>query len=272
MARYGLVLAFLVGLGPRGVAGRAFEVKLLDGSERSGVWGTEEYRVRVTDQGALRDLSAHGKQVMRYAGALYTSPFPASGSKSIRTVQGEGVGERGLTVEPPERRTYERRGARIFRFRHQVAKPAVFDGQTLCEVDQAVTLTPTGEITVKYDCRWVRTCRWRMFSVLMFLTSDTVADCEYMGLRGDRVFTGRLLSDGASAADARLREPLEQLTLRTRTGPVHFVWDTPLPTTFSWFKQVQLQTRPGGVPRVGTIYKGTTGRISYRILLPVSQQ
>jgi len=272
MARYALALALLIGLGPRGAAGRAFEVKLLDGTERSGVWGTEEYRIRVTDQGALRDLMVHGKQVMRYAGALYTSPFPASGSKSIRTVQGEGAGERGLTVEPPERRTCERRGVRVFRFRHQVAKPAVFEGQTLCEVDQAVTLTPTGEITVAYDCRWVRTCRWRGFSVLMFFTSDTVAGCEYMGLRGDRVFTGRLLSDAAAAADARLREPLEQLTLRTRAGPVHFVWDTPLPTSLSWFKQMQLQMRPAGVARKGTIYKGTTGRIAYRVLLPVSQQ
>ncbi len=267
--RFVLVLATCFGAGP--LWARAFEVKLLGGTERDGVWGTSEYQVRVTRFGSMRSLKVHGREIMSHAGALYTSPISSSG-KPVRTVQGEGIGARGLTIEEPERETYDRRGTRVFRFRHKVAKPNVLDGQTLCLVDQTLTLTPTGEISVVYDCAWVRTCRWNGFGVLMFFTPETVSDCPFMGLRGDRIFTGRLKLDTVSVSDARLREPLEQLTIRTRVGPVHIVWDAPLPTTFSWRKHVQLQTRPREISWRGRILRGVKGRIAYRILLPVSQQ
>ena len=240
MARrcYALILALCISAGS--VYARAFEVQLLDGSERDGVWGTEEYRVRVTRLGVMRSLEAHGREILWHAGGLYTFPFPSGVGKAIRTVQGEGVGDRGLTIEEPARESSERRGAKIFRFHHNVAKKAVLDGQTLCQVDQTLVLTPTGEISVAYDCHWLRTCRWNSFGVLMFFTSDAVSGCKFMALRDDRVFTGRLLLDTASVSESRLREPLDQLTLHTQAGPVHVVWDSPLPTTFSWRKQAQL--------------------------------
>lgn len=252
--------------------GRDFEVKLLSGSERDGVWGTSEYQVRVNSQGVMRYLKVRGRELLFQAAALYTSPCPPGDTKGIRTVQGEGVGDRGLGVKPPSVERGTNRGMRTFRFCHEIAKPAIFDGETLCNVQQTITLTPTGEISVVYDCEWTHTCRWVNFGILILYNTKEVADCEYMGLRGDRVFTGRLSLNASNPLEARLREPLEQLTVRSPEGPVHVLWD-PLPSlTFSWSKSIQLWVRPSVVPYRGTIHKGTRGRIAYRILLPVSQE
>ena len=250
---------------------RAFEVRLLSGSEQDGVWGTDEYAVRVNSYGAIRGLKVAGREVVWLA-ALYTSPLVPGGKKGLRVVQGEGVGERGLSIKPPSRETWDRGGVRVFRFRHELAKPAIAGGRALCQVAQTIALTPTGEISVVYDLEWVHTCRWSGFGVLMFFTADTVRGCEYMGLRDDRVFAGKLLPRPSDPLSARLREPLDQLTLRTPVGPVHLVWDSLPALHFTWAKGIQLSIRPARAPYRGTIDKGTTDRIAYRILLPVSQQ
>jgi len=272
MARYLRVVALFTLVQWHSALARDFRVRLLSGSERDGVWGTSEYSARINWLGLVRDLRVHGREVMPRVAALYTFPLSPDGKKSIRTVQGEGVGRRGLSIVPPKREMSERRGARIFRFRHQVAKPDVLRGETLCEVEQTVVLTPTGEISVSYDCKWTRTYRWTNFGVLIFYSTDTLRDCAFMGLCGDRVFTGRLTPNESKPLEARLREALEQLTVYSPEGPIHIVWDEPTKITFSWPKSFQLWIRPQRVPYRGTIYAGIRDRIAYRILLPVSQQ
>ena len=262
-----MLFALLSALAVSVCLGRDFEVKLISGSDEAGVWGTTEYEVAVNKAGVMRYLKVRGHELVWQAAALYTSPIPAGSEKGIRTVQGEGGWGKTTRLL-----CADRKGVRTFRFRHILAKPAILKGQVFCEIDQTIVLTPTGEVSVQYDCLWPRTCRWRSFGVLMFFSLDTMRGCRYMGLRGEQVFTGLLKAAGSSPSAARLREPLDQLTIWSPEGPVHLIWHSPPKLSFGWLKHIQLHVRCPRAPYRGTIYKGTSDTIAYRVLLPVSQQ
>jgi len=271
MARRCGIALLLIALGGPTALGRAFEVKLLSGKENNGVWGTDEYEVRVDKFGTVRNLKLHGVLLMTQVARLYTAPVPRGGGRAPRTVQGEGVGKRGLSINPPTWETSVVKGKRVFRLHHEIAKPSVFDGVTLCHVDNAVTLTATGEISVVYDCRWVHTCRWNNFNVLLLFTDEAARGREFMGIQGDRIHAGRFMPSKDPIA-ARVRTSFDQLTIQTPEGPVHLMWDGPHNHTLSWAKHIQLTAKAPCVPYRGKVHRGTTGRIAYRILLPVSQQ
>lgn len=267
-ARASLVtLLGLLGLFSEQSWGRDFCVRLLDGSEDAGVWGTSEFQVAVSQSGGMRHLSVRGRELVWQAASLYTFPIPPGADKGIRTVQGEaGWGKTTRLL------CADRKGVRTFRFRHILAKHTIHNGQVLCEIDQTIVLDPTGEVSVQYDCLWTRTCRWRSFGVLMFFSLDTMRGCRYMGLQGDSVFTGVLDAHVTSPVGARLRAALDQLTIWSPEGPVHVLWRSPPRLSLDWLEHIQLSIQCARVPYRGTIYKGSRDTIAYRILLPVSQQ
>jgi len=251
-------------------SGREFEVRLLSGNERDGTWGTSEFEARVNAMGVVRNVKVQGKELIWQAAALYTSPVPPGGNEGIRVVQGEGSGERGLSVEPPTMECQADRGRRVWTFRHLVSSKKALEGQPLCEVIQKIAMTPTGEIEVTYDCHWLTTLRWHGFSLLMMFAKETIVGRDYVAFAGERALTG-ILSPSAPG-EKRLREELSQLTIRAEVGPFHFMFDAPCKTSLDWGASVQLQVSPKVVPYRGIIDKGSRDRIAYRILLPVSQQ
>jgi hypothetical protein len=248
--------------------GREFEVRLLKGTEKDGLWGTEEFQVSVNSQGALRHVAVHGKELIWQAAALYTAPVPPGKQEGVRTVQGEGVGERGLTVTPSSMDGRNEHGRRVFTFRHFVANKKVLDGKPLCQVDQRIAITPTGEIAVSYDCEWLHSLAWHNFSLLIFFPKEAIAGRDYLLLGDGRVLTGQL-NPGGAIASSRLREPFNRLTIWSEVGPFHFVWDIP---SICEFSPPQLTIQPRVVAYRGIMYKGMKDRMAYRILLPVSQQ
>jgi len=250
---------------------REFEARLLEGSERNGVWGTKEFQVHVNELGNLRRVKVGGKEIISQAAALYTSPKPPGSNKGIRTVQGEGYGKRGLTVEKPEMTTRDENGKRVFEFGLLVANQQVLDGRPLCRVSERVVITPTGEIHVRYDCHWLATVRWYMFAHLLMFEKEQCGSRDYLALAGDRTFAGTL--EPGPVLERRIRfVKFEQLTIRTEVGPCHLVWHEEANCSFHWSKNIQLSFSPAAVPRRGFIYKGQKATISYSILLPVSQQ
>ena len=267
-----LVLAWL-GLCPVASHARAFEVRLLEGSEQSGVWGTDEFQVTVNSLGLLRHVKVNGHEIIWQAAALYTFPIPPEGSEGIRTVQGEGFGERGLTVEPPKVTTRDERGRRVFELEHLVANRKVLDGRPLCRVQQQIALSPTGEIDISYDCEWLETLRWSTFQLLLMFDKE---NCENRGLVAaapDLLRVGKL-DPGPRSGDVRQMRNVtfEQLTLRPEVGPVHFIWEEPSECSFYWGTDIQLRIAPQNLPRRTPVLKGRKERMSYRILLPVSQE
>lgn len=268
LARLTLLIA---GVLPHVAVAREFEVRLLEGNEQRGVWGTKEFQVHVNDLGNLRNVKVNGKEIIWQAAALYTSPKPPGSEKGVRTVQGEGYGKRGLTVEKPEMTTRDENGKRIFEFELLVANQQVLDGRPLCRVSERVVIAPTGEIRVRHDCHWLETLRWYMFAHLLMFDKEQCAKREYLALAGDRTFAGTL--EPGPTLERRIRwVTFEQLTIRTEVGPCHLVWHEEANCSFHWSKNIQLTFSPAAVPRRGFIYKGQKATISYSILLPVSQQ
>jgi hypothetical protein len=247
---------------------RAFEVRLLKGTEKDGVWGTDEFQVSVSSLGVVRHVTVRGKELVWQAAALYTSPVPAGAKEGVRTVQGEGIGDRGLTVTPPTMEAREDRGRRIFAFRHLVANRKVLEGKPLCRVDQQVVITPTGEISIRYDFECIETIPWHGFSLLILFPKEAIAGRDFTLLVGERVVAGRL-TPAAPIAESRIREPFDRLSIWSEIGPFHYVWDAPATCEFS---PPQLTIQPMAVVYRGKIFKGLRDRVSYRILLPVAQQ
>lgn len=252
---------------PAAAFGRAFEVRLLDGAEKQGTWGTDEYQVAVNSLGALRDVTVHGKKLLSLA-ALYTSPVPPGEQQGARTVQGEGMGQRGLTVERPEMQSYDDHGRRVFTFRHLVANTKVLEGRPLCRVDQRIVLAPGGEISVQYECQWLETIRWDGFSLLVFFEKDAIEGRDFLLAIDDRLVTGRLAA-GRPIAEGRIREPFTRLTVWSECGPFHVAWDRPATCELT---PPQLSMQSAAVGYRAVIYKDAKDTIQYRILLPVSQQ
>lgn len=251
--------------------GREYEVRLLDGDEHNGVWGTAEFQLRVNDLGLVRHVIVHGQEVIWQAAALYTSPVPPAESAGIRTVQGEGFGDRGLTVEKPTMTTRDERGRRIFEFQYQIACRKVLDGRPLCDAVQRLVITPTGAIEVRYEFEWRETLRWHGFQLLLMFNEEACRDREYMIMAGENILTGSL--QAGPPTERRIRSlPFSQLTFRPEPGPVHLVWDQPATCTLNWGKNIQLSVIPAGLPYRKSIYKGQKAVLSYRILLPISQQ
>jgi len=254
---------------------RAFRVRRLDKNKKAqtGVWGTDEFQVNVNPLGCVLSVKVKGKEIVRQAARLYTSPIPPDAKKGLRTVQGEGIGNRGLTVERPKMKTRDEKGKRILEFEHLVANKKVLNGRPLCKVNQKVVITPTGEIHVSYDCEWLETVRWGGFSLLILFNRENCTDREYMVATGDVIRTGRL-DQGPRKPRVRQirRESFEQLTVRPEVGPVHFVWETKAKCSFYWGADIQLHMSPLSMPRRVPVFKGQRARIAYRILVPVSQQ
>ena len=247
---------------------RAFEVRLLKGTEKEGVWGTDEFQVSVSSLGVVRHVTVRGKELIWQAAALYTSPVPAGAKEGVRTVQGEGIGDRGLTVTPPTMETRDDRGRRVFTFRHLVSNKKVLDGRPLCHVDQQIIITPTGEIAVSYDFEWLETIPWHGFDLLVLFQKEAIAERDFTLVFDDRILAGRL-APGKPIAESRIREAYDRLTIWSEVGPFHYVWDASSTCEFS---PPQLTIQPKSVVYRGKIYKGLKDRISYRILLPVVQQ
>jgi hypothetical protein len=253
---------------PTAAFARDFEVRLLKGTEKEGIWGTGEYQVALGQLGALRNVTVAGKKLLSQAAALYTSPVPPGAQQGLRTVQGEGFGQRGLTVQPPDMESHDDRGRRVFTFHHLVANTKVLGGRPLCRVAQQIVLSPGGEISVRYDCQWLETIRWDGFGLLLFFEKDAIEGRDFLLAIDDRLVTGRL-AVGRPIADARIREPFTRLTVWAEAGPVHFVWDSPATCELT---PPQLSIHPAAVGYRAVTYKGIKDSIQYRILLPVSQQ
>lgn len=253
---------------PAAAFARAFEVRLLKGTEKDAVWGTDEYQVAVSWLGTMRNVTVGGKKLLNQAAALYTSPVPPGAEQGLRTVQGEGFGQRGLTVQPPEMKCHDDHGRRVFSFRLLVANKKVIEGRPLCRVDQQIVLAPSGEIAVRYDCQWLETIRWDGFGLLLFFEKEAVEGRDFLLVIDDRVVTGQLAA-GRPIAERRIREPFTRLTAWSEVGPLHLVWGAPANCELS---PPQLSIQPAAVPYRAVLYKGTKDTIQYRILLPVSQQ
>lgn len=262
----------VVALAPPAAAG-AHRVRRL-GDERSQVWGTDEYEATVTPLGLVRHVKVRGVEVIWQAAALYTSPIPSGAEKGVRTVQGEGTGKRGLTVELPEVTLSEQNGSRVFEFRHLVSNRQVLEGRPLCRVLQTLVLTPTGEIRVTYDCEWLETVRWQTFLILILYDRDDVCrNRPFLSVTDDTVRTGVLEPGPLKPGVRQLRNlALKQFTVRPEMGPVHFMSDGTSRATISWASSIQLSLTPRDMPRRNPVLKGRRERIVYRILLPVSQQ
>ncbi|NOZ20024.1 MAG: hypothetical protein GXP25_02940 [Planctomycetes bacterium] len=267
-----LIVAALFLLCPHDVWARDFEVRLLKGTEKNGVWGTEEFQVSVNWAGTVRHVVVHGKELIWQAASLYTYPVPPDGGPAPRTVQGESGLDRGLSVAPPERECRDDNGKRVFLFRCKVSNRKVLDGKPLCDVRQRIVITPTGEIHVRYDFEWIETIRWNSFSLLIFPGKETVPNRDYVILVGDRVLSGKLTLGKAAPGQKRIRAQMDQFTVWSEVGPFHFVWQSKTNCSLTWQRQVQLSMTPPAVPRRDFVYKGQKDHIAYTILLPVSQQ
>jgi len=265
------LVSLLILAHPSGAHGRAFEVRLLKGDEQNGVWGTDEFQVAVNKFGVLEHVIVRDKELVRHAARLYAFPVPPGGGPAPRTVQGEG-GTRALSVEPPTMETHDEKGTRVFVWRCRISRKDIFDGKPLCDVVERVRITPTGEIYVSYDFEWLETMRWKSFNLLIFPDKETVPGRDYLVFAGERLLTGKLTLGAAAPGQKRIREAMDQLTVWTEVGPLHFCWDSETKCSLTWQKYVQLSMTPPAVPRKDPVYRGQKDRISYRILLPVSQQ
>ena len=272
-------LAFCIGLlglfALQGTAGAgAFEVRLLEGDgERVGVWGTDEFRITVHSSGLMRHVQVHGVEIVDRLAALYTFPIPPGEDKGLRTVQGEGYGNRGLSMEAPAMTTRDDSGRRVFEFRHVVANKEALAGRPLCNVVQRLAITPTGEIDLSYECEWLETLRWQSFQLLTFFARAHVENRAFLLASEDLLRTGTL-DPGPRSGDVRQVRwaTLEQFTIRSEVGPVHFVWGERSNDSLYWGSDVQLRSEPLNLPRRAPVLRGRKAMVAFRLLLPVSQQ
>jgi len=254
------------------VPAREFEVRLLSGTETDGVWGTVEFQLSVRSSGLVRELKIGERELIWQVAALYTHPVAPDGTEGVRTVQGEGYGERGLSLTPPAMRRRAEGGKRLFEFDHLVANKRVLDGAPLCRVLQTLTITPTGEVLVAYDFEWLETVRWHGFEMLLFLKSEPYRDQDFLVFAEGMVRSGKIEPGPPSERQVR-SELFSQVSLQSVAGPVHFLWHEKSRCSFRWpGEELQLSMTPPCVPYRGFVYKGQKDRIAYRILLPVSQQ
>jgi hypothetical protein len=249
---------------------RAFEVRQLD-PKNPEVWGTDEFQVTVSSDGAVRNVRVKGKEIIIQAIALYTEPMPPGAKDGIRRVQGEGFGKTGLTMEKPNPQTRQEEGSQIFEYDHVLATAEISEGRPLCRVHETLTITPTGEIWVAYDCEWLETVKWGVFCHILYFKEEMCKDRDYAIRVADRFYKGRL--DKGPPADRQIVDlSFKQLTIQTEIGPVYFVWEGQTGTYFGWGAgNPQLLTGPSIAPGA-TFQKGQKERVAYRILLPVSLQ
>ena len=164
-------------------------------------------------------------------------------------------------------------GTRVFDFTHLVASTKVRDGRALCRAAQRIAIAPTGEIDVTYDFEWLETLHWQSFMLLLLFERASTEGCEYLAATDIRTVAGVLDAGPRQGGSRRIRhEAFTQLTIRPAVGPVHIVWPVRSECSFHWGTDIQLQVMPTNMPRRLPIRKGRRERISYRILLPVSQQ
>jgi len=260
-------------LGTPCLHGREFEVRRI-GEKKANVWGTDEFQITVSPLGTIRHIRVGDTEVVWQGAALYTFPYPLDGGKAIRTVQGEGYGKRGLSVEAPKVAERDVDGTHIWELTHLVATKAVLDGRPLCRVRQTLSVTPTGEIEVVYDCEWLETVRWSSFMVLVLFDKTACPGRPFLALETEgTTHTGLLDTSSPGQGGQRIRNVvLEQLSLRPAAGPVHVVWPEPATSALYWSRSIELRISPRGLPRHGPIPKGHRARLKYRFLLPVSQE
>lgn len=271
LCRHMCILVLL--LSPCCLGARAFRVRQL-GDPTAHVWGTDEFEVTVTPLGLVRHIRVGGEELVWQGVSLYTFPYASATGDPIRTVQGEGYGDRGLSIIRPEMSHRDVDGTHVWEFDHQVAAKAVLDGQPLCRVHQRVSVTPTGEIDVTYDCEWLETLRWSSFMVLILFDKAACQGKSFLALETeDLVHVGLLDSSTPGQGGQRIRNvAFKQLSIRPAPGPFHVLWTEPADCSFHWTSSLELRVAPRGLPRHGPIPKGHRARIGYRFLLPVSQE
>jgi hypothetical protein len=281
MKRVAAICALLLFVVPQPeLRARAFEVRPLD-PKNPAVWGTDEFQVSVDAIGCVSHVKVKGREVIWQAARLYTAPMPPGKTGGLRKVQGEGpLDKMGLSIDPPKTQNREEEGKRIFEYEHVLATRQVLDGRPLARVREKITVSPTGEIGVLYDCEWLETLAWEDFMHLVIFDGGSCQDREYVIKVKDRFYTGK--PEKTPPAEHQLYGlPFDRFSIRTEVGPVHFVWEGESSCAFF---PTCLGARPGGgggptmyimpksTPRHATCYKGQKDRLSYRILLPVSQQ
>ena len=252
---------------------REFAVRRI-GEKKANAWGTDEFQITVSPLGTIRHIRVGDTELVWQGAALYTFPYPIAGGKAIRTVQGEGYGKRGLSVEAPEVSERDVDGTHIWELTHLVATKAVLDGRPLCRVRQTLSVTPTGEIEVVYDCEWLETVRWSSFMVLIIIDKKACSGKPFLALEAEgTTHTGLLDKSSPGQGGQRIRNVVfEQLSLRPAPGPVHVMWPEPAASSLYWSGGLELRTGPPGLSRNRPIPKGHRARLKYRFLLPVSQE
>lgn len=246
------------------------EVRLLRGDTRNGVWGTSEFQVQVLDTGALSLVRMGKHDLIREAASFRTAPLPPDSQEPARS-EILGLDENGRTIPKPRLTLRQDRGSRIFRFDYAVTSPAIDAGAPLCRVVQTLTITPRGEIHVVYDCEWTRTLRWHVFQFVVSLDPAACMNHEYVLLSEHKALSGRLTPGSAPDPVTRLADP-DQISIWSDLGPIHVVGPPDNSASFSWSGGVYVIFRPSYLRGRAFIYKDRTARVSYSILLPVSQQ
>ena len=262
------LLALAVAAGPARAAGP--RVRLLNGKETDGVWGTDAFRVSVNSLGLIRDVRVGGKQLVARS-MLYAYPLRPGTGKLVRSIQGARLGPQALTVLKPKAVSRDEGGRRVLEYTHLVANRDLLGGRPVCKVVQRVAITPAGEIHVSYDCEWLVSLRWEGFFTLTFFAQKEFRGREYTAFAAERVLKGRM---DPTAKGAR-RTPyltLEQLTLQTEAGPLHVTFEGKYRCAADWTRDVYLYVTPRMTRGKNvTIYKGQKTRMAYRFLLPVTR-
>ncbi|MBT3381805.1 MAG: hypothetical protein HN742_05660 [Lentisphaerae bacterium] len=253
--------------------GREFQVRRI-GEPKANLWGTDEFQMKVTPLGTVRHIRVGDQELVWQGIALYTFPYAPGGKKPVRTVQGEGYGSRGLSVEAPDVSDRDIDGTHVWELTHLVATKTVLGGRPLCRVKQTLRVTPTGEIGVLYDCEWLESIRWSSFMVLIIFDKPACSGKSYLAMEEEgTTHTGFLDSSSPGQGGHRIRNAVfDQLSIRPDVGPLHVVWPEPATCALQWSRGIELRIEPRGLPRYGPIPKGHRARLNYRFLLPVSQE
>jgi len=245
---------------------RETEVRLLDGSEQNGTWGTDAFQIHVHQSGRLGSVKVGSLELIQQAGGFHASPVIPNSDKSARCVLKPTDSGKPIMTSRNEN------SHRVFNFDYVVTADEILDGAALCRVRQKVTVTSGGEITVVYEYEWLQTVNWHVFRVLTKFNEAACQQHGYQILIGDQAYVGTL-EPGPPAKQRFGRKLFDQLTIASDVGPFHFVWTEPAKSSLHWNQSVFLDMRPPRVDhRTAVIYPDYKSTIAYRILLPVPQQ
>ncbi|MBU0609029.1 MAG: hypothetical protein KKI08_14175 [Armatimonadetes bacterium] len=132
--------------------------------------GTPRFRATIEPTGTLRDVRVGDTQLISFI-ALYTTPTSPETGKGVRGCQAEtpGLGDRPSAMDV----TFADGGAQVIITR-VCSHPQVLENAPLWRLRETVRLSPQGELSLQYDCRFDRLLRWGGFNVATALTMDAV--------------------------------------------------------------------------------------------------